>query len=311
MVDIDEADDELPLQVLKNMQAREQFIKGQIESIFVDKSIDWNEYMYIRRTRLEYGISDEEFEYFANSLYEGQMSDRSKVEDDKHEKEKEVVQMLTRPECKDPANPFGAGDNFLAYCGLKFDSDNPLECKLERDNVVLLKQAKEEKSGGASTGRFDRGNDKNKEEFEFAARSYKKCCYLYEECHEVIPLAQQLMKELQWWEDEHERLLDNRQLTEGQGKWHSEKYLQNKRNQTLKDEKEKLRREDHEKEKAREKTELEQKKDKEMARKLQFKYMKEQREKKKKAVEKKDFEKRRADAQRAEVEKKNRGKKSV
>ena len=70
-----------------------------------------------------------------------------------HEKEKEVVQMLTRPECKDQANPFGAGDNFLAYCGLKFDSDNPLECKLERDNVVLLKQAKEEKSGGASTGR--------------------------------------------------------------------------------------------------------------------------------------------------------------
>ena len=65
MVDIDEADDELPLQVLKNMQAREQFIKGQIESIFVDKSIDWQEYMYIRRTRLEYGISDEEFEICA------------------------------------------------------------------------------------------------------------------------------------------------------------------------------------------------------------------------------------------------------
>ena len=94
MIDLDltSAEDGVyPLQVLKNMQAREQFIKGQIESIFVDKSIDWQEYMYIRRTRLEYGISDEEFEYFANSLYEGQMSDRSKVEDDKHEKEKEEL----------------------------------------------------------------------------------------------------------------------------------------------------------------------------------------------------------------------------
>ena len=94
MIDLDltSAEDGVyPLQVLKNMQAREQFIKGQIESIFVDKSIDWQEYMYIRRTRLEYGISDEEFEHFANSLYEGQMSDRSKVEDDKRKQEEEVV----------------------------------------------------------------------------------------------------------------------------------------------------------------------------------------------------------------------------
>jgi hypothetical protein len=80
-----------PLQVLRNMEARDRFIRGFLESTFQDHSIEWGEYMYIRRIRLEYGISDYEFEYFAKHLYNGQKSDRSKMEDDKQKQEEKVL----------------------------------------------------------------------------------------------------------------------------------------------------------------------------------------------------------------------------
>jgi hypothetical protein len=236
--------------------------------------------MYIRRTRLEYGISDDEFEYFARHLYHGQKSDRSRMEDDKEKQEEKVVSMMLEDMecCK-------YYPNLLPKCGLDFTSDDPGKCQLSRDSVQKLLAVTED-AGGVKT------TDKKEfiDHFELEAREFKKCCYMYEECHDVVPLDDQLMKELHWWEREHEALLSDKSQREGKGKLYTVNHLETLRMQAKRDEALRLR------QKAENTVEMERKRkqdakaDLEMEKKEMDRYMREQRRKKGEAQARKEQE---------------------
>jgi hypothetical protein len=81
--------------------------------------------------------------------------------------------------------------NLLPKCGLDFTSDDPSKCKLSRESVKKLHEL-----GGESGGAKQMDKKVFIDSFLDEAREFKKCCYLYDECHDVIPLDDQVGQRL-------------------------------------------------------------------------------------------------------------------
>jgi hypothetical protein len=99
------------------------------------------------------------------------------------------------------------------------------------------------------------------------------------------------MKELHWWEREHETLLQDKSQREGKGKLYTVKHLESLRQQAKRDEQEKLRKIGESSVELERKRKQDAKADKEMESKIMERLMREQRRKKIEAQARKEQEK--------------------
>jgi hypothetical protein len=205
-----------PLDVLQRMEAREKFVVGVLESTYaIDQSIQESEYLYLRRLRLLIGVSDAEFEYFAEkSGFADQSADRAKLEAGKRKAEDEVVSYLE----KNIKRIYEQVPKVLERCHLATSTaEDKRACKLSLHNQERLARAAEKNLEDATALLLEEDASltesemqQRHEEFLSLAYEFKKYCEMSEKSTTRDTLYTQLNRELDWWRRHHKRQLEDR-----------------------------------------------------------------------------------------------------